>query len=343
MFVADETSVEISFAVARERLAQLAASDGLLSISEDAYGHESAHLMRVAVGGLSKMVRVQVRELAWTETSAGLAIRWEATGPGGGLFPALDADIRLAPTEEGTTLLTIVGSYRPPLGSLGDALDRTVLHRVAAATIRRFLAKLAVHIGGSAGAHQPGLRPLASARWPSRAARMRATGALCRYRVRSRRLRACRPIAPSPTANRAAARPWASSVRFAIALCGIGGSARSPAWCTHTLTVLPAGAPLGAETGPVRSSPSGACHRAGVSWIAPAPGPLRRGAACSRVAGTWRSTARRTSALRDSLASTHRPAAYATHGEPPRKAVISVPNTAVSARSDPGRGGLPGR
>ena len=47
--------------------------------------------------GFSKLVRVQVRELARTDGSAGLAIRWEATGAAGSLFPVLDADIRLAP------------------------------------------------------------------------------------------------------------------------------------------------------------------------------------------------------------------------------------------------------
>lgn len=152
MFVGDETSVEISFAVAVERLARLAGSDVLLSTSEDAYSHETTHLMRVGVGGLSKLVRVQVRELARTDTSAGLAVRWEATGPGDGLFPVLDADIRLAPAGERATLLTMAGSYRPPLGAVGDALDRTILHRVAAATIRRFLAQLAAQIDGRPGA-----------------------------------------------------------------------------------------------------------------------------------------------------------------------------------------------
>jgi hypothetical protein len=148
MFVADETAVAVSFAVARERLARLTRSYVLVSTSEDAYGDEMTHLIRVGTGGLSKLVRVQVRELARTDASAGFAIRWEAAGSGGGLFPVLDADIRLAPAGADTALLTMTGSYRPPLGALGDALDRTVLHRVATATIRGFLARLADQIGG---------------------------------------------------------------------------------------------------------------------------------------------------------------------------------------------------
>jgi hypothetical protein len=49
-------------------------------------------------------------------------LRWEATGPGGRLFPALDADITLTPAGEHATLLGLAGCYRPPLGSWGRGL-----------------------------------------------------------------------------------------------------------------------------------------------------------------------------------------------------------------------------
>ena len=152
MFVGDEVLLEVSFAAARERLAQLADGGVLIGASQDAYSREGEHLARVGAAGVSKLVLVQVRELARTDTSTGLAIRWEATGPGGRLFPVLDADIRLAPAGEHVTLLTIAGSYRPPLGPLGEALDRAILHRVALATIRSFLTQVAAQIGGHPGA-----------------------------------------------------------------------------------------------------------------------------------------------------------------------------------------------
>ncbi len=151
MFVGDEMPLEVSFAAARERLAQLTGNGALVSTSEDAYSHEAAHMTRVGAGGLSKLVRVQVRELTWIDTAAGLAIRWEATGPGGVLFPVLDADIRLIPAGERDSVLMVAGSYRPPFGPLGQALDRAILHRVATATIGRFLAQLAAQIGGGPG------------------------------------------------------------------------------------------------------------------------------------------------------------------------------------------------
>jgi hypothetical protein len=152
MFVGDEVFLEVSFAVAYERLTQLTESGALISTSEDCYSRETGTLTRVGAIGLSKLVRVQVRELPRTENSAGIALRWEAAGPGGGLFPVLDADIRLTPVGEHVTLLSMAGSYRPPLGTLGQALDRAILHRVAAATIRGFVAQIAARIGGG----QPG-------------------------------------------------------------------------------------------------------------------------------------------------------------------------------------------
>lgn len=142
MFVGDEVRLEIGFARARERLARLSESGALFGPSEDAYG---SSLTRVGVAGLSKLVRVQARELSWTDTSAGLALRWEASGPGGGLFPVLDADLRLSPDGDGS-VLTLAGAYRPPLGPLGQALDRALLHRVATAAVRSFLARVAAQL-----------------------------------------------------------------------------------------------------------------------------------------------------------------------------------------------------
>lgn len=170
MFVGDEVLVGAAFPVARERLAQLAAAGALAGPSEDVYGRETAGLVRVGVAGVAKLVRVQVRELAGTDRSAGLAIRWEATGPVGRLFPVLDADIQLVAAGQHATWLTMAGVYRPPLGALGEILDRAVLHRVAAATVRGFLAWVAARItdgpgvaGALAGhvAGQPGRGPQA--------------------------------------------------------------------------------------------------------------------------------------------------------------------------------------
>jgi hypothetical protein len=159
MFVGDEVRLEVSFAVARERLRQLAEGGALLGTSEDAYDHGTTSLERVGIPGLSKLVRVQVRELAWTDQSGGLAIRWEATGPGGGLFPVMDADLTVAPIGERATILTLAGAYRPPLGAMGAALDRVILHRAASATIQAFLVQVARRVADQPAANGAGAGP----------------------------------------------------------------------------------------------------------------------------------------------------------------------------------------
>ena len=153
MFVGDEVRLDVGFAVARERLTRLGESGALFAPSADAYG---PGLARVGPGVVSKLVQVQVRELTWTERSGGLALRWEATGAGGALFPVLDADLTLTDFGARGTLVALAGVYRPPLGLVGQALDRAVLHRVAVATIKAFLAEVVAqladhHVANGAG------------------------------------------------------------------------------------------------------------------------------------------------------------------------------------------------
>jgi hypothetical protein len=159
MFVGDEVGLDVSLEVARARLLGLARGGWLSSASEDAYGFGVAGLSRVGALGLTREVLVQARELAKRDGSAGLAIRWEVTGPGGGLFPVLDADLTVHGTEGDSTLLTLAGAYRPPLGPLGQALDRAILHRVASATVRNFLSRVAAEISGQAGPAGTGAGP----------------------------------------------------------------------------------------------------------------------------------------------------------------------------------------
>ncbi len=146
MFVADEVVLGLSLGSAQARLADLAHRGSLTSASQAAYGDGLAGLIRVgprgAVRGMSKLVEVRFRDLVTRDDSALLTLRWEATGPGGGLFPALDADITLTPAGEQATRLTLAGSYRPPLAAVGAGLDKAILHRVATATIRSLLSRV---------------------------------------------------------------------------------------------------------------------------------------------------------------------------------------------------------
>jgi len=148
MFVGDELMLEMSFTSARAGLQSLTHGGLLLSASDDAYDEGLTGLIRVGPAGISRLVRVQFCELTERNNCAGLAVRWEVSGSAGALFPVLDADLELIRAGPQTTWLTLAGAYRPPLGSLGAALDRAILHRVASATVRGFLKRVAAEITG---------------------------------------------------------------------------------------------------------------------------------------------------------------------------------------------------
>ena len=160
MFVRGEARAEISLTLAQVRLANLARAGWLLSASQGAYGAGTADLARAdppgPVRGKSRLVNVHFRDLAAYGGPAHLALRWEAIGPGGELFPTLDADIALSPAGEHATTLTLAGVYRPPPGNRGGELDQVVWRRVAEAMIRTFVNRIAEAITAPGPATEPG-------------------------------------------------------------------------------------------------------------------------------------------------------------------------------------------
>lgn len=164
MFVREELRLSAEFSAARDRLTALAHSGSLLTAAQAAsdgagVSYGGTGLARVGplgpVRGLSRVVEVQFGDLVAHDESAQLALRWEVAGPGGGMFPALDADITLARMDDEATTLTLTGVYRPPLGNVGAGLDQAILHRVAVATIRDFLGRVSAAISSSEASAGP--------------------------------------------------------------------------------------------------------------------------------------------------------------------------------------------
>jgi hypothetical protein len=167
MFVAEEECLDVGFGAAQARLAILLHGDAVIASSADCYEQGITGLARVgplgSAPGVSKLVEVQFGELVIRADSARLPLRWQATGPGGVLFPALDGDLELTALSQDATRLRLAGVYRPPLGRAGGALDQAVLQRVAGATIRAFIRRVAdaiVHPAGAPAPGQEGLDPL---------------------------------------------------------------------------------------------------------------------------------------------------------------------------------------
>ena len=67
---------------------------------------------------------------------------WEAAGPAG-IFPRFEGQLRLAALDPERAELQLSGRYRPPLGRAGQVLHDTLLTRLARATLRSFLRRIA--------------------------------------------------------------------------------------------------------------------------------------------------------------------------------------------------------
>jgi hypothetical protein len=91
-------------------------------------------------------------------------LRWEAAGHAGDLFPVLDADLILTRCGDDNVQLGVSGSYRPLWGRAGAALDRALMKRVAAATIRSLLEDLGRAIADPAPEPLP--EPGPAPAWP---------------------------------------------------------------------------------------------------------------------------------------------------------------------------------
>jgi hypothetical protein len=164
MFVTQELTLGIGLRRAQARLTNLMHGAWLTEASTVAYNGALTGLLRVGPPGLAaaKLVRVSLLDPVYRGDVMTVGLRWEATGAAGNLFPVLDANITISPgqhegtaTGNQTTRLALTGSYRPPLGRLGAALDQVVLHRVATATIRALLQDVAAALASPAPAGHP--------------------------------------------------------------------------------------------------------------------------------------------------------------------------------------------
>jgi hypothetical protein len=110
-------------------MAEAANQRGDALLAEVGFGEDVRIARRVAID-LGTPIRMPTKTV--------VPLQWRsAEGPGS--FPSLDADLEIAPLGPETTQLAVSARYVPPLGRLGRAIDRAVLHRVAEATIKDFL------------------------------------------------------------------------------------------------------------------------------------------------------------------------------------------------------------
>lgn len=142
MFVEYSTKVDAGLAQVEKELDQIRAN--LQDWADIAY--REGEQLRARVGPSDSVAREVNLEIGVAEIhSSGLVypIHWTASGATL-LFPELRADLVLSKDGSTRTALTLKGTYQPPLGMLGRIADRAGLGRVADATVRHWLDRLAI-------------------------------------------------------------------------------------------------------------------------------------------------------------------------------------------------------
>ena len=91
---------------------------------------------------LSKSVEISVGKPIAGASRTWIPISWRATGASS-LFPVLEGELELASLGTEMTQLALNGRYQPPLGLIGKTIDKALLSRVAEATIKDFVDRLA--------------------------------------------------------------------------------------------------------------------------------------------------------------------------------------------------------
>lgn len=145
MFVHYSTHVPLGLAEVEKRLDELRSQ--LQEWADVAYREGEQLRSRVGpVSGLAKSIELEIGLAEIHRSGLVYPIKWTAHGAGA-LFPELNADLALSQMGSTMTSLSLDGTYEPPLGLVGRVADRMILGRVAEATVRNWMDRLADAVG----------------------------------------------------------------------------------------------------------------------------------------------------------------------------------------------------
>ena len=91
-----------------------------------------------------KSVEEHPKKIMAPETTV-INLEWEASNRPH-LFPLMKAELSVYPLTSTETQLNLAGDYEPPMGVLGSAIDSVVGHRIAEASVHRFIKDIAVYL-----------------------------------------------------------------------------------------------------------------------------------------------------------------------------------------------------
>jgi hypothetical protein len=152
--------VELDLPVAQAEAALLdSPSTWLPALADSAVERAEPLLAEVGIGQgslrVAKRVTVRLGRPIQFPSKLALPMGWE---PSGWLLPKLEAELELGALGRDRTQLAFSGRYEPPLGTVGRTVDRLALHRIAEATIKDFLDRVAITLQTTrslANGHQP--------------------------------------------------------------------------------------------------------------------------------------------------------------------------------------------
>lgn len=112
----------------------------LTGSAETAYreGEELRHKLQPIDVAPAKEVLLRVGTARIRRDGVAYPITWRATGPTA-LFPRMTAELVVSPVGSAECSLVFEGTYDPPLGILGEAIDRTLLNRLAEMTVKSWV------------------------------------------------------------------------------------------------------------------------------------------------------------------------------------------------------------
>jgi hypothetical protein len=119
------------------------------TISLDGGGQTQLAKVGVKLGKVPiyKHVRLEVGEsiVATHRESVMMLVSWSAVG-GPPLFPRMEGTLHADPHGSQSTRLTLNARYDPPMGALGNLIDRALMHRLAQSTMDDFVLRLATSL-----------------------------------------------------------------------------------------------------------------------------------------------------------------------------------------------------
>jgi hypothetical protein len=93
----------------------------------------------------------EAEAIALRPTRTVIPIEWKAAERPG-LFPLMKGQLEIYPLTATETQLDFSGEYDPPLGVVGEAVDAAVGHRIAEASVQRFVADVGAYLRKTLGA-----------------------------------------------------------------------------------------------------------------------------------------------------------------------------------------------